>query len=77
MILWYSVTLTAAYIFRLWSFFCGNASQRAGGGGGGAICCLFVRTLNPVYNKIQSKVSICSYVTSILRTLFQLSPLKA
>ena len=34
MILWYSVALTAAYIFRLWSFFCGNASQRAGGGGG-------------------------------------------
>ena len=68
MILWsfaYSLTVTAVYVF------CGNASQQGGGGGGGC------PNLDHVNIKIQSKVSICSYVTSILRTLFQLPPLKA
>ena len=72
MILWsfaYSLTVTAVYVF------CGNASQQGGRGGGWLLS--FCPNLDHVNIKIQSKVSICSYVTSILRTLFQLSPLKA
>ena len=45
--------------------------------GGGGWLLSFCPNLDHVNIKIQSKVSICSYVTSILRTLFQLSPLKA
>ena len=71
MILWsfaYSLTVTAVYVF------CGNASQQGGEGGW---LLSFCPNLDHVNIKIQSKVSICSYVTSNLRTLSQLSPLTA
>ena len=67
----------------LWSFAYSHSSVRilwkcfsARGGEGGWLLS-FCPNLDHVNIKIQSKVSACSHITSILRTLFQLSPLKA